>query len=178
MEAYEATDMVVTLGPGGNRLGIKFEVKGTPLVQDRARMNTQHGQPYLYDPSSSSKRAFAAAVRREMASIGANNFPFFDDRSALLLTEKFVLPRPKKDFVKNKIPRQLVPDASTFPRGKDVDNLSKFVTDALQGTLYLNDTIIVREVEEKTYPTDISEDVGWTEVEFCKVAFSDPTNLD
>lgn len=110
--------------------------------------------------------------------MGANTFPFFDDRSALLLTEKFVLPRPKKDFVKNKIPRQLVPDASTFPRGKDVDNLSKFVTDALEGTLYLNDTIIVREVEEKTYPTDISEDVGWTEVEFCKVVLLDPPNLD
>jgi Holliday junction resolvase RusA-like endonuclease len=177
MISYNVEDMVLTLGPGGNPLSINFEVKATPLVQARARMNTTAHPPYLYDPSRDAKQRFANGVRSEMQATGHNTFPFFDRSTAIRMTAKFVLPRPKNDFKKNKaLPLQLATTAGSFPRGKDIDNLVKFVADALQDTLYMNDTNIVRVEAEKTYSTDISEGVGWTELEFTKVVCFDPPN--
>ncbi len=165
-----ANEMVMSDGPGGKR--ISFEVKGTPLVQQRTKMSgTTMKRTYLYDPSSEKKKEFARTVSDEMKACGATHFPFFSDSTAVLMNAKYVLPRPKNHFVKNKNQDriQLTADAMSFPRGKDIDNLNKFVTDALEGTLYANDTNIVWGVVKKCFATDISEAVGWSELEFAKV---------
>ncbi len=86
------------------------------------------------------------------------------------LKVKFVLARPKKDFENNK----LKANATSFPRGKDVDNLLKFVLDALEQTLYMNDTNIVHVECEKCFcASDSVDSVGWTELNFWKVVCID-----
>jgi Holliday junction resolvase RusA-like endonuclease len=168
-------DMVITMGPGGRRGdGINFEVQGNPLVQERHKLNRQYGQFHMYDPSSAAKIEFAKVVKDEMEAHGWTSFPYFPDKCSMQMTAKFVLPRPKSDFIKNRTPPQLKPTALPFPRGKDVDNLGKFVADALQLVLYANDKDIVRQEIEKCYATDITESVGWTELNFVKVVCYNP----
>jgi Holliday junction resolvase RusA-like endonuclease len=111
-----------------------------------------------------------------MIACGQTTFPFFLDSTAILVNAKYVLPRPKKDFVKKSKNKTLISGASPFPRGKDVDNLNKFATDALKSILYANNTNIVTGQIKKCYATDISEAVGWCELEFLKVVCVTPNH--
>jgi Holliday junction resolvase RusA-like endonuclease len=79
------------------------------------------------------------------------------------MNAKHILPRPKKDVVKNKTPIQLTADAVSFPCGKDINNLNKFVMDALSHILYVNDTnIVCGEVEKYLQPTSWKMSAGWS----------------
>ena len=164
---FEAVNMVANAGGS-----ISFMVKGNPTVQRRTVMCWKgRPQPCLLDPSKNTKDLFAKAVRLEMKAIGLPELLYFAESTAIALRVKFVLPRPKKDLVKKKDGLTgLTDNASSFPRGKDVDNLLKFVQDALQQTLYMNDSDIVRVEAEKCYCNeDITESLGWTELHFWKV---------
>jgi Holliday junction resolvase RusA-like endonuclease len=163
-------------GPGGKR--ISFEVKGTPLVQQRAKMSgATMRRTHFYHPSAKYKKEFVTTVRKEMIACGQTTFPFFLDSTAILVNAKYVLPRPKKDFVKNKNKArlQLISGAVPFPHGKDINNLNKFTTDALESILYANDTNIVTGEVKKCYTTNISETAGWCELKFLKWYASLPT---
>ena len=163
-----ADSMVMSDGPGGKR--ISFEVKGTPLVQQRTKISGTH----LYDPCSEKKKEFAKTVSDEMKACGQTTFPYFTDATAILCNAKHVLPRPQNQFVRGWGRARLAVDACSFPRGKDLDNLNKFVTDALHNVLYKNDTNIVCGKTLKCFATDSSEAIGWTELEFIKVVCIDP----
>jgi Holliday junction resolvase RusA-like endonuclease len=170
---FVVRDMVAYGGGGG--LSIAFVVKGTPPVQKR-HVTVWKGRPvpFQYDPSAGEKEKFANAVRLEMAAMGLTAFPYFTDSTALKVNLKFVLPRPKKEVVlRPPAPPQLVQGACPFPRGKDLDNMLKFVGDALQGTLYKDDTVIVRGGDlQKCYSPNLKDKVGWTEVHFIKVTYN------
>jgi Holliday junction resolvase RusA-like endonuclease len=170
---YEVEDMVACTDAVGR--SISFTVKGNPTVQSRTVMAWKgRAKPYLLDPSKKSKRLFAKAVRREMKAIALPQSLYFSDPTALALRVKFVLPRHKKDLVvRDGGVVGLKANASSFPRGKDVDNLLKFVKDALQATLYRNDTNVVTVNAEKCFASDLSEAVGWTELTFFKVVCID-----
>jgi Holliday junction resolvase RusA-like endonuclease len=168
---FVADDMVAWPEAGGR--SISFVVKGTPVVQKRTVMAWKgRVRPHLLDPSMNAKRLFAQAVRIEMAAIGLSQEIYFTETTAIRCKVKFVLPRPKKDLVMTPTPHLVVGGASSFPRGKDIDNLLKFVMDALEETIYVNDTNIIRVEAEKCYATDILEAVGWTELRFWKVVFT------
>jgi Holliday junction resolvase RusA-like endonuclease len=160
-------DMVLCYdGPGRS---ISFVAKGTPIVQERPRIHRIAGGNFrVYDPTSRKKLAFKAAVRREMVALGNIDFPFFTADSAIHVKVKFVLPRRVADVVGQ---ATLAPDAQTHPHGPDIDNLLKFVMDALEPTLYRDDTNIVHVEVEKAYPTNLAVRVGWTCVEMSRVEF-------
>jgi Holliday junction resolvase RusA-like endonuclease len=165
MTSFVADDMVACTSAGAR--SISFVVKGNPTIQRRAVMTWKgRSRPVLFDPSSRTKLLFRDAVRKEMAVIGLPTEAYFNESTAIKMNVKFVIPRPKKDFVRNK----LTAGAMSFPRGKDIDNLLKFVMDALEQTLYMNDTNIVHVECEKCYCSDtIVDKVGWTELLFRKV---------
>lgn len=161
--------MVVSDGPDGQR--IFFKVKGNPPVQQkRPRMNGKtSSSTYHYDPSSKTKQEFARMASDKTKACGQTTFPYFADTMAILLNAKFVLPRPKEDFIRNKTPLKLSANAASCPRGKDINNLQNFMMDALSGILYRNETKMLKGEVEKCYATNISEAVDWMELEFTKV---------
>ena len=63
-------------------------------------------------------------------------------------------------------------DAGGFPENSDVDNLAKFVLDALQGILYPDDRRIVVLFAIKTYPsqndprTNFGRTIVWAKVKY------------
>jgi Holliday junction resolvase RusA-like endonuclease len=167
---FKVEDMVACSDAVGR--SISFTVKGNPTVQSRTVMAWKgREKPCLLDPSKKSKRLFAEAVRLEMKAIALPESLYFSEATALALRVKFVLPRHKKDLVFKKGVLSLAANAPSFPRGKDVDNLLKFVKDALEDTLYKNDTDVVKVKAEKCFSSDISEAVGWTELTFFKVVY-------
>jgi Holliday junction resolvase RusA-like endonuclease len=169
---YVADDMVACINAGGR--SISFVVKGSPAVQSRNIIAWKgRARPILFDPSSSNKLNYRHAVRQEMKAVGLPAENFFSDTTAIRMKVKFVLPRRRKDVILRPSPPHLAANALSFPRGKDVDNLLKFVMDALEQTLYANDTNIVRVGVEKCYATDLMDKVGWTELHFWKVVCID-----
>jgi Holliday junction resolvase RusA-like endonuclease len=81
---------------------------------------------------------------------------------------------PKKNLQKKR--KKLKANcALSFPHGKDIDNLLKFVMDALEQTLYMNDTNIVHVECEKCYcgSNDNVDFVRWTKLNFWKVVCID-----
>ena len=52
--------------------------------------------------------------------------------------------------------------APKYPKGKDVDNMEKFVSYALHGVVYNNDNMIRKSQTEKAY----TEGAGFTKVVF------------
>jgi hypothetical protein len=58
----------------------------------------------------------------------------------------------------------LRPTAQAFPRKKDVDNMLKFVMDALQGVFYTNNMTITTVTVTKTFP-QIVDAGGWMYVQ-------------
>ena len=91
--------------------------------------------------------------------------PYFTSNEPIALEVVFVLPRRRMDLAKRGGRTVVTQTAHTFPRIKDVDNLLKFVMDALQSVLYANDDTITKVVVSKTY-SENADALGWTEVCF------------
>ena len=161
--------MVVTGGTGGPTLS--FTVKGEPLAQARHKIAWKglrnhiwkdRNSPIIYDPSAKFKKKYAAQVREAMVAMALTP-PFFasgynDD--GLVMELHFFLERPKSHY--NVLGNRLKAAAPKYPKGKDVDNMEKFVSDALHGVVYNNDNIIRKSQTEKAF----SKGAGFTKVVF------------
>jgi Holliday junction resolvase RusA-like endonuclease len=117
-------------------------VIGSPAVQARPRMNTRNGRVHIYDPSARSKRAFKRAMRQALQELGIVAFPIFLPTSHLKLKATF--------FLSNE--------------GKDVDNMLKYLMDALQSVVYGNDAGIY-DIETKKVKTNINSQFTRFEIE-------------
>ncbi len=151
---------------------IQFSVTGKPPVQQRPRVNLWRNsrsktvvknsmRPFFYDPSREVKRQWSAglsdALKAQNISIplfGSN--PYTD--LPLTLEVQFYLPRPLSDYNKKK--KKLFSKENAWhlwPATKDLDNMLKFLMDAMQGITYVNDnsvcsiTCIKQFVDEKPH---------------------------
>ena len=149
---------------------ISFVVTGDPFSQARARIAQSRAppayrmRPHMYDPSSRQKIAYANIVRTTMQQYGLNT-PYFAADEPITIRVQFVLPRRRQDLQSYGGNTVLSPDAQGFPRNKDIDNMLKFVMDALQGVLYENDVTITKAIVSKLFSVD-ADAVGWTDVRF------------
>ena len=113
-------DSIAVLAPTANgapeQLGIVVE--GEPQVQERPRIS-HLGHTHMYDPSSRSKNRFKIAVVKSLQGLTFAQYPLFRARR-LNVTVAF--------YIKN--------------MNKDVDNLLKFVLDALQMVVYTDDRCV------------------------------------
>jgi Holliday junction resolvase RusA-like endonuclease len=148
---------------------IAFVVKGDPPSQERARIAairdraSDRMRAHLYDPSSRLKIRFRSTVQRSMVQYGLRA-PYFAADEAVTVHVKFVLPRRRQDLVRHDDGTvTLAPDAQRFPRNKDVDNMLKFVMDALEGVIYHNDVIITKVIVSKIFPAEL-DSTGWTDI--------------
>jgi Holliday junction resolvase RusA-like endonuclease len=104
---------------------IDITVEGEPQVQIRTAM-TYRGGLHMYDPSSLPKSKFRLAVRESLSDgLRFQNYPLFT--GPVEITVSF--------YVSN--------------MRKDVDNLLKFVFDALQTLVYLDDKTVHKVIATK-----------------------------
>ena len=84
------------------------------------------------------------AVKAAMQDFEVTGFPFFGIELPLVLDVRFFFP--------NKV-------GQAYPKKKDIDNMVKYIMDAMTGILYPNDTVVVRLTAEKTFAGEASTSV-------------------
>jgi Holliday junction resolvase RusA-like endonuclease len=147
----------VMLVTNGDMQGLSFDSIGDPPVQQRPRIHWQRRHlPVFYDPSARAKAGFKLALRSILMSFGISVFPLFDSESlantkGLKITIFFYLHRKKDDYRLVLGEKVLKETCDRFPKKKDVDNMLKFVMDALHGVLYDNDNVITFVVAVKEF---------------------------
>ena len=110
----------IIVGGDEDERELYLDIGGPPLVQQRLRVAfLRFIHPRLYDPSGRSKRALKRAVRNALVNVGNDDFPVFQN-SVLEVQVTFFVSNPNKD----------------------IDNLAKFLLDALEGVIYSNDRLI------------------------------------
>ena len=115
---------------------------GEPKAQARPRSSSQHGG-FFYDPSKSLKQWVLSQIVAQLPP----NFKPIDD--SLEVTMRFYRLMPKGGSKKDKILMEL---GVIRPSGRpDIDNFIKLVQDALNKTLYTDDSNIVTLHAEKFY---------------------------
>jgi Holliday junction resolvase RusA-like endonuclease len=157
---------------------LSFIVTGNPPTQERARMNWKNqDHPTIYHPSSSAKKCYGLVVKQAMVDIGLSAFPYLSGVQPVTLEVHFFLPRRKQDIriVQGTALGSgepvgppvyvLTSKAQAYPVCKDVDNLLKFVMDALEKIVYKDDSCVVSSLATKEFPPlDQSNSKGWAEV--------------
>ena len=116
---------------------IYFEVAGKPEPKKRVAYGRSG---HRYNPSKVAEQQFASAVAR-LCVDRLGSVPKFPAGSLLKVNVKFLFPRKQ-----NQADAQIVQTA-------DVDNLCKFILDALNGTLYDDDRQVVELSAKKGFDT-------------------------
>lgn len=114
---------------------VTFVVPAVPIAQPRPRATAVNGRARMYEAKAGhAVHAFKASVR--LAAQQAYDGPPFD--GPLFARLEFIFPRPKNMIWKTRpMPRGM------HAKKPDVDNLVKSVLDALNGTLFADDSQIV-----------------------------------
>ena len=119
---------------------IYFEIKGTPKPLQRHR----HFGRRAYDPSKKDKKQFYL--------LASEHKPDTPIDGPIRLGVVFYFNRPKSHYRTGKFSYLLKDDAPAFKTSKpDIDNLAKFVADALQPNFYKDDSQIIELKAEKYY---------------------------
>lgn len=124
-------------------LSVQFKVRGEPrpLVRHRS------ARGFMYNPSAPRQESFRNIVQQLVyQEAGASLVPLFAEGAPLVMKIILRTKRPKNHFVASRPGpdrmREKAPDQTT-PTRSDVDNLGKFVLDALNGLLYHDDRQII-----------------------------------
>jgi Holliday junction resolvase RusA-like endonuclease len=165
---FYVRDMMGVEGPSDR--SISFVIVGDPPAQQRHKLAWKNlSVSRAWDPSAKPKETYVKIVRTAMKEIGINTFPYFTQEKPIALTVRFVLPRPRSDLRTSNGVSTLIAYPSPLPFKKDIDNMLKFLMDALDGgdapLMYANDVIITDVVMGKAFPEDVLSR-GWTEVHF------------
>jgi len=154
---------------------LKFTVKGKPLPLRRHRLHKSG----MYNPSSKDQESFRQALLKRFPSInGESLVPFFESSESLSMIIIFHMPRPLTHFIgKRRGPGRIRPNHDMNPRHVDVDNLGKFVLDALNQVAFYDDRQIVSLRLVKLFYTDERNKSGATEVLLERVNDSDLLSL-
>ncbi len=126
---------------------VSFSVSGQPIPLPRMR----HFRNGFWNKAKKRATIFQNAVKLAIPSTA--NGVIFNKSESVSVTIWFSLRRPASDFVGGKrIPAGLR-NAARFlrfpPTGPDIDNLTKFVLDALNGLVYKDDRQVVKLVVYK-----------------------------
>ena len=166
-----------------NIRAVRFVVRGKPLPLSRHRTN----RGFVYNPSAKPQAAFRQVVKDILSEFSKNNSderernvaeyqkPLFAERERLAMKLVFRMNRPKNHFINNKIGEGRLRESAPkwlVSKKVDVDNLSKFVMDSLNGITYDDDQQVVSLSAIKVYDSD-GEFQGATEVSIHSVSDSE-----
>ena len=120
----------------------EFYIPGNPTPLPRSRFF----RGGFFNHSRQAMRDFGLNVRRNLSLTGPG--VLFDRQKPVTVTIWFYLKRPATDFVgRQRCPGNLRNESlqcPVLPIGPDIDNLAKFVLDAMNGIVYHDDRQVVR----------------------------------
>jgi Holliday junction resolvase RusA-like endonuclease len=131
---------------GSTAIMALFTVHGKPQSQMRARYRMDRRTP-PYNPSARAQVKFVRAAK-EALSLNSRELPLLPNQP-MVMKIVFWVRRPNSHFIGNlRAPGRLRTDFQdpifSLPRNRwDVDNLAKFVLDALNGVLYTDDSQVI-----------------------------------
>jgi len=120
---------------------ITFFVPGTPQALKRHRTFRRGSININIDPSASDKQTFLALAMQER--------PKEPIHHPLTVIMRFDFPRPKSHYNTKGTVKPMAPIMHTSR--PDIDNLQKFVMDALNGVFWADDAVVCRIEAEKRY---------------------------
>lgn len=136
---------------------IAFTIEGNPKALSRpiiSRSPKSSQKVWLRDPCKEAKKLFRESVRQTVFKGGESTTDVvFNIDIPLTVDISFFLQVPQYMFVNNDRHKgRLKPERiSSWPTKPDLDNLDKFVLDALQGFIFENDSQIVSQTICKSY---------------------------
>lgn len=134
---------------------LQFRVNYKPTPLKRPRLTRIGGKPVIYDASKKEKKAWLQLARQYAPKTPLTN--------ALTINLEFCFPRPKNHYGTGRNKNKLKPSAPlihTFM--PDVDNLSKFILDAMNEVFYNDDRQVVELNSHKEYINDATNTTGYT----------------
>ena len=152
-----------------------LSIHGTPrpLYRTHGRV-TKGGGIKVFTPSAANKTKFREAFTDGMANILSGPILLDKPGRCVSVSMAFYFPRPKKHFVYTSLQDKQLLLSTTAPKfpskNPDIDNLVKFVMDALEGIIYKNDNQVVKLKASKKYMiypsntsyADVQNDDGYT----------------
>jgi len=134
---------------------LKFRVDYKPTPLKRPRLTRIGGKPVIYDASKKEKKDWLT-----LAQIFKPDEPF---SGPLRIFLEFYFPRPKNHFRTGKYSGELKPTAPHIHTNMpDVDNLSKFILDAMNEVFYEDDRQVVELNSHKEYSNEHQNKIGYT----------------
>jgi Holliday junction resolvase RusA-like endonuclease len=115
MTVHFVADALAVSNSDGKVLSVDIHVDGEPRVQERPRHCHRGSKHWVYDPTKELKAEFREVVKAAFTDLGIHDFPLFGVPLKYIIV--FGVSNPEKD----------------------VDNLLKFVMDALETVIYAND---------------------------------------
>ena len=120
---------------------IEFTIKGSPKALKRHR-TSRNG--HTYDPSKKDKADFLVKSLKSAPKLPLNG-PIF-------MSIEFYMARPKSHYRTGKYKHLLKDNAPKhYTKTPDIDNLEKFVADALNKVFYIDDAMITHVYKSKVY---------------------------
>jgi len=151
-----------------------FYLPGKPITLRRPRFF----QKGIWNSNKKEMTAFQAAVKSAVPAV--KNGVLFEKDSMISIKMVFYLPRPAGDFVGGRRrPGNLKPSSIMqrfFPIYPDIDNLIKFVFDALNKLVFEDDKQVVKLVAYKLRDNNMSCD-GGTRITMSKLDCEEGNNL-
>jgi len=120
-----------------------------PTAQQRPRVTRSH----TYDPSKKDKVDFLKSVMTQL--------PKAPLTSSILIRIDFYFKRPKSHFTSKGELSRFAP--REYTKKPDIDNLIKFVLDALNGHLYVDDAQVISLAARKLYAENDGIEIRVTE---------------
>jgi Holliday junction resolvase RusA-like endonuclease len=152
---------------------LKFKVDYKPTPLKRPRLTRIGGKPVIYDASKKEKKDWL-----NLARIFSPEKPY---DGPLRMHLEFYFPRPKNHYRSGKYSELLKPSAPHIHTNMpDIDNLSKFILDAMNEVFYEDDRQVVELNSHKEYLNDKQNTTGYTIVTIIpyekKSTFFNPHN--
>ena len=152
---------------------LKFKVDYKPTPLKRPRLTRIGGKPVIYDASKKEKKDWL-----NLARIFSPEKPY---DGPLRMHIEFYFPRPKNHYRSGKYSELLKPSAPHIHTNMpDIDNLSKFILDAMNEVFYEDDRQVVELNSHKEYLNDKQNTTGYTIVTIMpyekKSTFFNPHN--
>ena len=126
-----------------------FDWEGKPTPLARSRKSWKSNRPYLPAATRKAKKEFVDEIA---SSLNHPTEPIYDKETPVVVEVRFYMPRPNYDFkggkrglwhrLKKSLP-------CCRPHAPDIDNLLKFVLDAMNGLVYADDRQVVKAVAYK-----------------------------
>ena len=165
-EIFEA-DGIVIRQTNGETTDVVLLIDGAPSVQRRHGVS---GRGHIFDPSAADKRHFKDRVAHMKANSGVGAEPMFHRDDDLFVKAVFRIPRPARHFVGNRVGNAVraLFEGVFSRRNGDIDNYAKFVLDAMNSSVYVDDRQVAALLAIKCNDCT-TENVGSTEIRVAKM---------